>query len=283
MGTGDTASAGIGSGAVRDFEAHLYIGTSSWLSCHVPFKKTDITSNITSLPSGIPNRYWVATEQDVAGKCLSWLIDNVLYPDDELRDGGGPPADILDRLNTMAASVPAGSHDVIFTPWLNGERTPVDDHFIRGGWFNASLTTDRSTLVRSVFEGVAFNTRWMMEAAEKFVKKQRPDGFEHINFVGGGANSELWCQIMADVLSRPIRQVKDPVLANVRGAGFCASVALGYLTWDQIPDKIQIAATFTPDAGRRATYDRLFSTFKGLYGKNKGLYANLNKHLYEGH
>src|SRR5262249_31362605 len=75
-GTGDTASAGIGSGAVRDLEGHLYIGTSSWLSCHVPFKKTDIFSNITSLPSGIPGRYWVATEQDTAGKCLTWLLDD---------------------------------------------------------------------------------------------------------------------------------------------------------------------------------------------------------------
>jgi len=283
MGTSDTASAGIGSGAVRDYEAHLYVGTSSWLSCHVPFKKTDITSNITSLPSGIPNRYWVATEQDVAGKCLSWLIENVLYPDDALREGDGPPGDILDRLNTMAAGIPPGSHDVIFTPWLNGERTPVDNHFIRGGWFNATLTTDRATLVRSIFEGVALNTRWMMEAAEKFVKKARPDGFEHINFVGGGANSALWCQIMADVLDRPIRQVKDPVLANVRGAGFCAAVALGHLTWDQIPDKIQIADSFSPDPANRATYDRLYATFTGLYARTKGLYADLNKHLYTNH
>ena len=51
MGTGDTASAGIGSGAVRDFEAHLYVGTSSWLSCHVPFKRTDIMNNITDRKS----------------------------------------------------------------------------------------------------------------------------------------------------------------------------------------------------------------------------------------
>ncbi len=86
-GTGDTASAGIGAGAARDFEGHLYIGTSSWLSCHVPFKRTDILSNITSLPSGIPGRYWVATEQDTAGKCLTWLIDNLLYPDDDLSVG----------------------------------------------------------------------------------------------------------------------------------------------------------------------------------------------------
>jgi xylulokinase len=272
-GTGDTASAGIGSGAVRDFEGHLYIGTSSWLSCHVPFKKTDLLSNITSLPSGIPRRYWVATEQDTAGKCLSWLIDNVLYPDDAL--GSGPaPDDIFDRLNTMAASVEPGSGNVIFLPWLNGERTPVDNHLIRAGWFNASLATERAQLVRAVFEGVALNTRWMCDAAEKFTK--RP--FEHLNFVGGGARSPLWCQIIADVLDRPIRQVADPVLANARGAGFSAAVALGHLRWEDIPARITITQTFQPNPRNRATYDRLYATFTDLYKKNKGLYARLNRH-----
>ena len=272
-GTGDTASAGIGSGAVRDFEGHLYIGTSSWLSCHVPFKKTDILSNITSLPSGIPERYWVATEQDTAGKCLSWLIDNILYPDDALGTGE-PPPDVYDRLNDIAAKAEPGSGNLVYLPWLNGERTPVDNHLIRGGWFNASLATDRSHLVRSVFEGVAYNTRWMQDAAEKFTKRR----FEHLNFVGGGARSDLWCQIMADVLDRPIRQVADPVLANVRGAGFSASVALGHLRWDDIPAKIAITETFQPDDRNRKTYDRLYGTFTDLYKKNKGIYAKLNRH-----
>lgn len=275
-GTGDTASAGIGSGAVRDYDAHLYIGTSSWLSCHVPFKKTDIRSNITSLPSGIPNRYWVATEQDVAGKALQWLIDSVLYPDDALATGSVPD-DVFDRLNALAAGVPVGSNGVIFTPWLNGERTPVDNHLIRSMWFNLGLGTTRADLVRAVFEGVALNTRWMMEAAERFIKKQRPDGFEHITFVGGGARSALWCQIHADVLDRPIRQVKDPVLANARGAAFSASVTLGYLRWEDIPATIEITETFLPDPANRATYDRAFDAFVQLYKQNKSGFAKLNR------
>jgi len=271
--TGDTASAGIGSGAVRDLEAHLYIGTSSWLSCHVPFKKTDIFSNITSLPSGIPGRYWVATEQDTAGKCLTWLLDEVLYPDDALAVGA-PPDDVFDRVNELAAGAAPGSGNVVFLPWLNGERTPVDNHLLRGGWFNVGLGTRRADLVRAVLEGVALNTRWMNEAAEKFTKHR----FEHVNFIGGGARSPLWCQILADVLDRPIRQVADPVLANARGAAFSASVALGHLRWEDLPSKVEIVETYRPDPANRATYDRLFETFVDLYKKNKGLYARLNRH-----
>ena len=51
---------------------------------------------------------------------------------------------------------------VIFTPWLNGERTPVDDHTLRAGWHNLSLAATRAEMVRSVLEGVAYNSRWLL-------------------------------------------------------------------------------------------------------------------------
>jgi xylulokinase len=274
-GTGDTASAGIGAGAVRDYEPHLYIGTSSWLSCHVPFKKTDVTLNIASLPSAIPDRYCVATEQDAAGKCLTWLVESVLYPKDEL-DGREPPADVYARLDRMADGVPAGSGGVLFLPWLNGERTPVDDRFVRGGWANVSLKTHRACLVRSVFEGVAMNTRWMLNAVEKFVRSGCPAGFRALRFVGGGARSPAWCQILADVLGRDIEQVTEPVLANARGAALTAAVALGHSTWQDAASKARVERTYQPNPRHRALYDRQFEAFLRLYDRNKATYAWLN-------
>lgn len=276
-GTGDTASAAVGAGAVLDHQAHLYVGTSAWLSCHVPYKKTDLRTNVASLPAVVPGRYWVATVQDVAGKALSWLVDNVLYPDDGLGFGSDAPADVLERLNTLAAKVPPGSRGVVFTPWLNGERTPVEDERLRGGWFNLSLGTDRAALVRSVFEGVALNARWMMEAVDGFVKRRNPGGFDALTFIGGGASSPLWCQMMADVLGRPIRQAEDPFLANVRGAGLIAAVALERLQWDEIPGKIAVRETFHPESDAQAAYDRLFRTFRELHRKNRSVYARHNR------
>jgi len=272
---GDTASAGIGAGAVRDFDAHLYVGTSSWVSCHVPFKKTDLSRNIASLPSGIPGKYWVATEQDAAGKCLTWLIDSVLYPSDAL--GGGPaPEDVLSRLNSAAASVAPGSGGVLFLPWLNGEKTPVEDHHVRGGFVNVSLTTDRAALVRAVFEGVALNTRWMLNAAEHFVRAERPAGFAELRFVGGGARSDLWCQLFADVLGRRILQMEDPVLGNVRGAALAASVALGHARWEDLPERAPVARAYEPDRAARALYDRSFEAFLQAYRGNKDLHRALS-------
>ncbi len=269
--TPDTESAAIGSGAVADFAAHVYIGTSSWVSCHVPFKKTDIIHTIASLPSGIPGRYLAACEQDSAGACLTHLVDNLLYPDDGL--GGAPPADVYDRLNQVAGGVPAGANGVIYTPWLNGERTPVDDHYVRAGFHNLNLGTTRADLVRAVFEGVAFNTRWMHHYVERFAGTR----FDTLRFVGGGAQSELWAQILSDVLDRTIERTAEPRLANVRGAAFAGFVALGLLDWAEIPGLIEIAGRHHPAPANRQVYDHGYGGFVSLYKRTKRTYAKLNR------
>ena len=271
-GTGDTTAAAVGAGAVEDFAAHLYIGTSAWLSCHVPFKRTDVLHNIASLPAVVPDRYWVATVQDVAGKAIDWLIERVVYPEDGMLDAHPAPPDALDRLNALALSAPPGSNGVVFTPWLNGERTPVDDPDVRGGWFNVSLSTTRADLARSVFEGIALNARWMKEAVERFVRREQPGGFPALTFIGGGARSALWCQTLADVLGCRIRQADEPVLANARGAALIAAVGIGELAWADIPGRVRIAHEYEPDPSARAVYERQFATFTGLYRRNRRLY-----------
>ncbi|MDL1896073.1 xylulose kinase, partial [Anaerolineae bacterium CFX7] len=150
MGTPDIHSAALGSGATRDYDAHLYIGTSSWLCCHVPFKKTDLTHNMASLPSALPQRYLLTNEQETAGACLSYLRDNLFFADDALQTP--QPANAYRAFDALAARVPAGSNKLIFTPWLYGERTPVDDHSVRGGFFNQSLQTTRAHMIRAVME-----------------------------------------------------------------------------------------------------------------------------------
>jgi len=173
----------------------------------------------------------------------------------------------------MAGQAPPGSNGVIFTPWLYGERTPVEDPFVRGGFHNLSLSASRDDLVRAVFEGVALNSRWLLTAVERFTRHR----LEPIRFIGGGARSDVWCQIFADVLGRGIEQVADPVNANARGAGLLAAVALGELTFDQVPDRVRVARTYSPAAATRDLYDELFGEFVGFYRRNRRAHARLNR------
>ena len=163
---------------------------------------------------------------------------------------------------------------MIFTPWLNGERTPVDDHRLRGGWHDLSLQTTRADLVRSVLEGVAYNSRWLLGCVEKFTGQP----FPALNFIGGGAQSRLWCRIMADVLDRPIRQVEHPIRANARGAAAIASIALGHTTVDDVAQAVKVVETFEPDRSTKPVYDELFREFRAIHKQTKGIYARLHDH-----
>ncbi|MCB1160005.1 MAG: xylulose kinase [Leptospiraceae bacterium] len=272
-GAPDIHAAAIGSGAVNDFEAHLYVGTSSWLTCHVPFKKTDIFHNIASLPSAIPGRYLAMNEQETAGACLKFLKQNVLYHKDELLQQEEVP-DIYKLFDKIVERTPQGSKGIIFTPWLYGERTPVEDHSVRAAFYNISLDTTREHMLRAVYEGVAYNSRWLLQYLEKFAGRE----MEYINFIGGGAASSIWCQIYADILGRKIRQVKQPILANIRGAAFIAFVALGKMSYEDVSKAIQIQAEYIPDKKNRELYNRMFHEFLQIYHSNKKIYRRINTH-----
>ncbi len=270
-GTPDIPSAAVGSGAVNDYEGHIYIGTSSWICAHVPFKKTDVVHSIGSFPSPIPGRYMVLTEQECAGKCLTWLRDNLLYHKDELMREENVP-DVYKVLDKIVERTPAGSNNVMFTPWLYGERSPVEDHRIRSSLFNVSLENTREDIVRAIFEGVALNQKWLLVYIEKFMG--RP--FSHLNFIGGGANSDIWSQIMADVTDRNIRQMEDPLHSNARGAAFLAGIALGLISAGDISRNVRIKAEYAPNPAHRRIYDDLFAEYKNLYATHKKICARVN-------
>lgn len=258
-GTPDLHSAAVGSGAVRPGELHMTISTTSWIGCPVGFKKTDAFHQLATVPGLDPSSYLLVNNQDTAGRALQWLRDNVF-------DGLD-----YDALTALAASAPAGSNGVIFTPWLKGERSPVDDRNARGGFHNLSLDTTRADLVRAVLEGVAYNSRWLLNCVNRFTPNAGP-----IRIVGGGARSDLWCQIIADVCDRTCERVADPLNAQLRGAALFAGIGMGELRRDELRDLIPLDGIFEPVAGNRRVYDRLFAEFPGLYKAQKGMFSRLN-------
>lgn len=267
----DHQTACIGSGAVTDFAGHLYVGTSSWIQAVVPFKKTDVLPSIASFPTAIPGKYQSVNEQDMAGGCLSHLFDNLLFYNNALK--GERPEDPHVHIDAIAGQIPAGSDNLIYLPWLNGERTPVDNTTLRGGFFNMSKTTTQDHMIRAVMEGVAFNTRWSLKYVEQFIKRKMTP----IHFVGGGAQSDVWCEIFADVLNREIWQIGNSRQANARGAALIASVGLGYIGFEDIPKLTRIQNTFHPNPDNRKIYDDLYDVFIMLYQRNKSLYRRLNR------
>jgi len=116
----------------------------------------------------------------------------------------------------MAAQARPG-HGVIFTPWLYGERTPVEDRFVRGGFHNLSLSASRDDLVRAVFEGVALNARWLLRPWNA----SPGTGWSR----SGHRRRRAQRRVVPDLRRRARprhRAGRRPVNANARGAGLLA-------------------------------------------------------------
>jgi len=268
----DNTAAAIGAGTVEDFALHLYIGTSSWMAAHVPFKKTDIASSLASVPCAVPARYLLIALQATAGGNLTFLRDNIIYHKDELLQEADVP-DIFKVLDQIADRVPAGANGVMYTPWIWGERAPVEDQTLRAGLYNLSLNNTREDIIRAFLEGIAFNTRWLLEPVEKFLGRK----VKAIHIVGGGAQSDVWCQIFADIMNVEIKQVADPIYANARGAAWIAAAGLGEIKFQEIPQLVRFKQTYGPQPQNRVLYDEKFEIYQQIYKQMKGVYHRLNK------
>jgi xylulokinase len=271
-GAGDLGAAALGSGAIDEGELHISLGTSGWVAGHFTKRKLDIPHYTGCIGSTYPQKYYLGmAHQETAGVCLEWLKNKVLYHEEQLKEER-KVAEIYQVLDQLAEQAGPGAEGLIFTPWMYGERCPLDDDYVRSGLFNIGLNHSREHIIRAVFEGIAFNTRWAMETLENLYSK-----VDELNIIGGGAKSDIWCQIMSDIINRKINRVKDPQQAGAKGMALLASMTLGFIdSYHDIKNYIKIDRSFHPNPDNRKLYDRLFKEFKNIYKQNKKWYKRMN-------
>jgi xylulokinase len=260
-GLSDAQAASFAAGVVEPGQGYVSIGTTSWLAALVPRKKTDLRHQITTMPAGLPGAHLVVAEQGPAGQCLEHLA-RVFAPGSE-----------LEELEAEAARVPAGSEGLIFTPWLAGVAAPAAEPYTRSAFFNQRVETTRGHYARAVLEGIAYNVRWLQGHVERFARAR----FDRLAFVGGGAQSELWCQTLADVLGREVGQVAEPRFATARGVGLAGFAALGEIAATDIPAAVEFTASYRPAPDAAAVHDRQFEAFVEIFKRNKRIYRALNR------
>jgi xylulokinase len=272
MGAGDNHTGAIGAGAVRDAETVAVLGTSAFLSAHVPRKKTDVLNFIGTVPSPFRGRHLIFAEQGGAGRVLDAYLAVHVYSG----DGSAPatlPADAYDRMNALAEASPAGSDGVLFLPWFGGTLSPHEDPLARGGFVNLSYRTTRAHLTRAVLEGLSFNLRWLLGPVQRFLGQKLPS----LRLSGGGAMSDVWAQIVADIAGLPVHQLADPRNGNARGIAFLAFHHLGVLSLEQIRERVMIQKVYEPQPEARAVYDRMFQQFLACQKRLRPVFHGLNR------
>lgn len=279
-GGGDASLIGVGAGAVSLGDTHIYSGTSGWVSTVVDKSIVDTSAMIAAIVGADDGKYNYFAELETAGKCLEWVKDHLAL--DEIgiylekthvaESKESVYTSLYDYMSKVVSEIPAGSGGVIFTPWLHGNRCPFEDPNARGMFFNMSLDTGKTELIRAVLEGVALHMRWFIETQDKKIKTSSV-----IRFVGGGALSDITCQIMADCTGRTVETVDSPQNVGAVGAAVLVAAGLGYI--DKIEDAkklIPASKTFFPNAENKAVYDKAFEVYKTLYKNNKSAFAALN-------
>ncbi|MBN1532723.1 MAG: FGGY-family carbohydrate kinase [Spirochaetes bacterium] len=274
-GSGDLLTSAIGSGAIQMGRIHVNIGTAGWVATHHPKKAIDTAHYVGTTAAGIPGIFLVVSKQETLGATLDW-VKGILYP--ERFTKGMSAGDVYADLDREAAQSPPGAHTTIITPWLFGERSPINNPYLRGQIFNIGMNTVRADLLRAAMEGVAFNIRWGMEFVERLsLKKSRPETRE-IRLIGGASKSEIWCRIFADVFQRPVVQMMNPQMACALGAATIGMVSLGiYRDFTDVERMLKKGNTYEPDPGNEAVYDRLFGHYKALYANNKKDFNKINR------
>jgi xylulokinase len=116
-------------------------------------------------------------------------------------------------------------------------------------------------MARAMLEGISMQMRWLVDEVEQAIGVD----FGAIRFVGGGAQSDVWASIMADVVGRAIVQLANPRHANARGAGFMAFVATGRLALDELDSLVPVKATFEPDAATADLYSERLEVVRDLH------------------
>jgi xylulokinase len=173
----------------------------------------------------------------------------------------------VDEISELAARSDPARPAPIFLPHLQGERAPIWDIAARGAFAGLDASASAPELARAVLEGVAYSVRWLFEALEAS-SGARPERLRH---AGGGARSEVWAQIRADVLGRPIDRLVN-LDSGLVGAAMLAGVGAGlFATLEEAARRMcRVDRTFEPNPARTAAHDEGFGRYRELYARLKG-------------
>jgi xylulokinase len=243
MGT-DTWAAVIGLGALRDGFAYNLAGTtevfgvlSTTAAQADGLLSVDFGSGLTQLGGPSQN----------GGDTLVWLTELL----------GLPERDIGAALDHLLAA-PRNPQDLLFLPYLQGERVPYWDPSLRGAFIGLHRRHGPGDLARAALEGIAFVNRIVLERAEAAIGQAVAD----IRFGGGGAANAAWCQIKADICARPVTMV-DTDEPGLTGAGLVAWAALNHDTdLAAVQSALPVRRTYQPRPDPVASYDRLYALFR---------------------
>lgn len=252
VGGGDGPMASVGAGAITPVDgAYVCLGSSAWVAFSAEKPLIDPLMRSFTFEHIVPRYYSPTATMQAGGACLHWLAD-LLEP--------GRGADRFPRLLAETSAEPAARDGLFFLPYLLGERSPHWNPAAAGSFVGLGQHHGRGEIVRAVLEGVAFNLRTCLAA---FAENGAP--ITQLDVIGGGATSNQWLGILANVWGIPVRRRSIIEEANSLGAAVTAMVGVGLADFSLARTLSTVTAEFEPDPDLSAEYAERHRVFLDAY------------------
>ena len=254
VGAGDGQSAGLGCNVTRAGRAYLNLGTGTVSGVHADSYSHAMAYRTMGGP--VPGSYIFETFIGGGTQNVVWFVDQLGVPEGS---SGKPPEQLLED---AAASVPIGAGGLLCLPYWTGAMTPYWDGHARGAFVGLSGLHGKPHMYRAVLEGIALEQRLLTTGVEAATGQ----AIDEILMLGGGSRSPLWCQIIADVLGRSVKLVREQE-STALGAGIHAAAALGlHPGLREAADAMTgIEKGYEPDAEAHARYASVFEAYRSIY------------------
>lgn len=264
----DTVGASLGSGVLEAGEAFVIMGTAARVSA--PLDEPRFDRRFMNCTHVRPDLWLAIGALNGVGSSLRWVRDTLGREEIEAARSTGQ--DAFDLLTGVAAQAPAGAKGLVYLPYLAGERTPIWDPHARGVLFGLTLSHGRAEIFRAVLEGTCFAIRQCL-AILREVEGLDP---RELKVGGAAARSEVWIQILADVLGLPVRACQE-THTEVSGAALLAAVAVGAADSyaEAFPAWVDRGVLFEPHEEARRVYDEVFPLYESLYPALRPFFGEL--------
>ena len=257
-GGGDNPVAAVGIGAINAGDGFITLGTSAAIVAITDHAAGNPASAVHSFCHALPNRWYTMGAMLAGASCLRWITRLTGTPDEQT---------LLDQVQAqlpIAQLVPLDTP--LFLPYLAGERTPHNDPLLRGGFMSLGHDCTPAMLGYAVMEGVGFGLLDALHAMQS-----AGANVAACALVGGGARSEYWAQLLANILQREIFTLHGSELSACIGAA-----KLGFLAIGQGAALLQagmpVKARYLPDTAQQPRLQARYRQFQGLHAAATALH-----------
>lgn len=266
-GGGDQAASAIGNGIVSRGVISATMGTSGVVFAHSDEIQIDPLVRVHTFCHAVRGKWHVMGCVLSAGGSYQWYRNQLGQAEAAVAESMG--VDPYELLTAEAAQAPAGSEGLYFLPYLTGERTPHADPHARGAWIGLSLRHGRRHMTRSVLEGATYAMRDCLEIIQGM---NIP--VSEIRLSGGGARSQFWRQLQADIYGQPVVTINAEE-GPAYGVALLAAAGTG--AYDNVVEAceatISVVSSTPNDPANTATYNRYYPLYGKLYRSLKDDYA----------